>query len=468
MNVLVYVVDALRADHLSCYGYDRETTPAIDSLAADGVRYARCFSPATWTKPVAASLLSGVSPPTHRTRTRSDLFDSPAVEALPERLAARGYATGAVSAMGNVSTATGFDRGFDEFVDLYREPGVVERRATTTGADEELDHESASTIALPRAADVNEYLLDWLDSVDGPFFAFCWAIDPHVPYDPPPEHRTYTDPDYDGAVDGSRDCLPAVDDGADRRQLEALYDGEIAYTDARLGDLVERLRASGAYEDTMVVVVGDHGEAFGEHGRLTHGHHPYDELLHVPLVVKPPGGADGVVVEEVTSLVDVLPTVLAAVDGELPSDSFDGRPLPPFGPAGTSAPVFSETQLRDAYPRFSSVRTERWKFIRVDSPGTIRGAAALLQNRIDAGTLLDLVRHPLFYLRRYSSGDPVRLYDLSADPGEHENVADDHPEEARRFEDRLDSWLDGHDDAPRSGTVDEETERQLQKLGYVD
>ena len=134
-NVLIYIVDALRADHLSSYGYARPTTPNLDALAAEAsaVRFSAACSPSTWTKPVAASILSGCYPPAHGVRSRSDLFVR-AVPRLPELLQAAGYRTAAVSTIGNVSSPMGYAVGFDKFVDLYKEPSLVSRREVSTSA----------------------------------------------------------------------------------------------------------------------------------------------------------------------------------------------------------------------------------------------------------------------------------------------------------------------------------------------
>ncbi|PSQ15945.1 hypothetical protein BRD00_13110 [Halobacteriales archaeon QS_8_69_26] len=508
MNVLVYVVDALRADALSCYGYDRDTTPAIDHLAANGVRYERCFSPSTWTRPVAASILTGLYPPAHGVVTRDDGFEGPSVATA---FANRGHDAVGVSAMGNVSTAVGFDRGFDAFHDLYRDPAVVERRETRDADAEELDQESVEEVALPRAADVTDRLLSWLDGreahPDDPFFALCWAIDPHVPYDPPDGYREYVDPDYDGPVDGRRETLPEVNDDADLAHLRSLYDGEVRYVDDQIRRLVEGLDDRNLGRDTLLVVLGDHGDAFREHGRLTHGHLPYDELMRVPLVVAPATAGDGrdgirdrrdetpetsagllpgtdgvdppVVVDEVTSLVDLAPTLLAAAGADPGSRDgpVQGRPLPPFGPEGSSAPVYSETRLRDSYPVFYGVRTDRWKYMAVEGPDGGPGTYLELARRlVTRGMVTDLLRHPLYYLRRYRHDEDEYLFDLDADPGETENLTGDRPETASEFRERLQEWrtncagirdrLSSRQDVSDGG--DRETEEQLRRLGYVD
>ena len=222
-NVLIYIVDALRADHLSCYGYHRPTSPNLDALAADpsAVRFTTVCSPSTWTKPVAASILSGCYPPAHGVRTRSDLFVR-AVPRLPEALQAAGFATAAVSTIGNVSSPMGFAAGFDHFADLYKDPALVSRREVSNTGAWKLYFEEDTTVVLPLAEDVNASALSWLDGqskpVNGskpaaparPWFLFLWVLDPHDPYYPPPGYDRWRDPAYDGKIDGSAESVRRV------------------------------------------------------------------------------------------------------------------------------------------------------------------------------------------------------------------------------------------------------------------
>lgn len=477
MNVLVYVLDALRADHVSCYGYGRDTTPTIDRLADEGIRYASCFSPATWTKPVGASLLTGAYPPLHGTRTREDVFDAD-VTRLPEVLSEAGFRTVGFSTMGNVSASIGYGRGFDTYYDLYKDPDIVRKRRSQDTASEALDHETVDSIALPRAEDLTARLTEWLRAnADEDFFAFCWSIEPHVPYDPPEQYRGYTDSDYDGAVDGERETLPEVESEEDLEHLKALYDGCVEYNDSELGGIVETLEALGIYDETIVVVLGDHGDAFDEHGRLTHGHLPYDELIHVPLVVKPAvnHGHDSQVVEEMISIVDVAPTLLNSVGMDDRPETVQGRVLPPFGPNGSSAPVFAETQARDIYPSFYSVRTERWKYMEVDRPSrSLETVLAMLRQVYRRGLLWQVLRNPGYYLKRYRHRENRFLYDLEADPNENENLVAKYPEKAHELRTRLEDWIERgeqlHERLSRFGDldIDSETTEQLRQLGYVD
>ncbi|MFC6799891.1 sulfatase-like hydrolase/transferase [Haladaptatus sp. DYSN1] len=476
MNVIIYVLDALRADHLSCYGYTRETTPNIDALAAEGFRYENCFSPATWTKPVSASILTGAYPPVHGMRTREDTFDAD-ITRLSELLSDVGFDTGGFSTMGNVSKSIGYGRGFDQYLDLYKDEKIVKKRATKSAETEELDHETTDEIALPRAEDLTEQLVDWIDCRENDFFAFCWSIEPHIPYDPPKQYRMFVDSEYDGSVDGQRDTLPEVKSEADLNHLKALYDGEIRYNDDEIGRIVSYLKDIGEYKDTLIVITGDHGDAFNEHGRLTHGHLPYDELAHVPLVVKPPQSMDATTTSytETCSLIDIFPTVAKSVEvASLPA-TVQGRPLPPVGPTGSSVPVFSETISRDIYPAFYSVRTEKWKYMTVDQPdrtlGTLLDTVQILYKR---NIITDILSNPWYYFKRYQHSEDEYLYDLQSDPGETKNLVDSQPEQVSELNEHLQAWLKDSERIHRelkttgSGSIDSATDEQLRLLGYID
>jgi arylsulfatase A-like enzyme len=379
--------------------------------------------------------------------------------------------------MGNLSKSLGYDRGFNHFEDLYKDPDIVAKRATTTTDSEELEHENQTRVALPRAEDLTDHMLDWLNSHGSDdYFMFCWSIEPHIPYDPPPGFREFTNDSYNGPIDGSRERLPDVETDADLEQLRALYDGEIRYNDAELGRLIDHLRERGEYDETMIIVCGDHGDAFNEHGQLTHGHLPYDELSHVPLVIKPPVDTDvsGETINEITSLIDIAPTVLEATDTVADEKTIQGRALPPFGPTGSSSPVFSETRSRDIYPAFYSVRTERWKYMEVDKPDrSVTTLAETVKQVYKRGLISEIIRNPLYYYRRYRHDQDRYLYDLLKDPNEKDNLIEEESDIASDFESQLQDWLEECEsicqlvEQGSADEIDEATDTQLRQLGYI-
>lgn len=477
MRLLVVVLDALRADHTSAYGYDRPTTPALERLAGDGVHYRRCYTTATWTKPASASVLSGTYPPTHGARTHEDRFDSD----VPRLAALFEGETAGFSAMGNVSTDQGHARGFDEFRDRYREDSVVERRGAVD-TPEGLHHESADAITLPRAEDVLDPAVEWLAArEDG--LAFCWLIDPHMPYTTPPPERSLPLRGSGTAVDGSYEALPEFPTPDDLARLKSLYDCEIRHADDRLGRALDRLREAGAYEGTAVVVAGDHGEGFLDHDTLLHGDRPHRELARVPLVVKPPGTGQRGAVDDVVSLVDLLPTALSWAGVDCPAP-VAGEVLPPFGEADPDRAVFTETQPWPDDPTYSSVRTGRWNYITVERPdggdgpgdgdpgGRLRRLRKLLGRVPDPRYLPWAARHPRYAIDELFGSEPAdrQLFDVRADPAERTNRAGSEQAVVDRLQATLGEWLaDCRRRSPAGGDgsgVDPATAEQLRRLGY--
>ena len=156
MHIIIYVLDALRADHLSCYGYHRNTTPNIDALVERGVLFENCFTATTWTRPVAASILAGVYPEVHKTRTRYDTF-STRLNTIAEVLTKGGYKCAGFSTMGNIASEIGFSRGFEQYFDLFRDPDILAKRKGLDPVDEGLLHTTDQKMALPIAEDINGF-----------------------------------------------------------------------------------------------------------------------------------------------------------------------------------------------------------------------------------------------------------------------------------------------------------------------
>ncbi|MCB9597279.1 MAG: sulfatase [Sandaracinaceae bacterium] len=311
-RVLVVLCDTLRADRLRAYAPDtRVHAPAFDRLAREGVVFERCVTPANWTKPACASLLTGRAPARHGAVGRDDPLPA-TVPTLAEGLREAGWSTGAFVANGFISEELGFARGFDRF------------------------ESSIDDAPRNRAGDVFARARAWIRAHRGrPTFVYAHCVDPHVPYEPAPSDLARYDPEpYAGplgaAVTGA--MLEAVRRGElvleerDRRRLEALYDGEVTGLDRELGRLLDGLREDGWLEDALVVVVADHGEELLDHGSVGHGHSLQEELQHVPLLVRPPGGGDGRRAPQLVSLTDLAPTIFDAAR-VAPPEGMDGRSL---------------------------------------------------------------------------------------------------------------------------------------------
>jgi len=429
-NVLLVSVDTLRPDHLGCYGYERDTSPVIDRLAAEGARFETVVSSTSWTLPAHVTLFTALPPEAHGVQ-----FDPRALEeealCLAEVLKDAGYATAAVVGGPFLRSMYGIDQGFD----VYDESVVRSL------------YESHVGVTSPTLV---ELATDWLDGWDragrtAPFFLFLHLWDVHYDYTPPPPYDTMFDSDYDGEIraedfERGEHIHPEMDP-RDLDHVIALYDGEIRYTDGWIGRLLEDLRDRGVADDTIVVLTSDHGEAFFEHGVKGHRKDLYDETLMVPLVVRyPPRVPAGHVVRQQVRLMDVAHTVLALAGVDRPegfglaSDVDAGpRDLTPYLDEG-SEELPSLVGFADLHGILGAIRTPDHKLL------SERGALATAE-----------------------------LYDLAADPAESENRLDlTHRRE--RLRNRLQAWKAAWGRHPRLSFEMELTDEQrelLRTLGYI-
>jgi arylsulfatase A-like enzyme len=300
-NVIIYLVDALRADRLGVYGCDRPLSPRLDAVAEQAVTFTDAVAQSSWTKAAVASIFTGIWPRAHGVNGPDDRLPE-GLSTLPELLRQAGYRTGAVVANAYVGRPFGFARGFDHF--------------------EFIEHTRG------RSHVIHERIESWLEALpedDRPFFLYVHTIDPHAPYAPPPSFREafasmVDDPSVGGVETVRGLVIGTVDPTPDLgRDLRNLYDAEIAANDASFGRLIDRLEALGKLDDTVVVFTSDHGEAFGEHGTWTHGLDLYSEVLSIPLVIRLPGGAGGGQrVSAPVQHIDLMPTILGlcAVEAE--------------------------------------------------------------------------------------------------------------------------------------------------------
>ncbi|MBN1825267.1 MAG: sulfatase-like hydrolase/transferase [Candidatus Eisenbacteria bacterium] len=323
-NVLLLVVDTLRADRLGSYGYGRETTPSLDRLAAESLRFERAYTTAPWTLPAFGSILTGRYPWEHGA-TNDYLAIRPDLPTLAAAFREGGWATAAFVSHIYTSSVYGFDAGFDRFEEF---------RVTR---DYRFDEERE-----PRAERVAGEAIRWLRERDEsrPFFLLVHIFDPHWTYAAPEPYTTLFDPDYNGDVDGSFRSLSryfpvdSLMNDRDLEHVEALYDGEVRYADLWIGRLLDALRETGDWDKTVVVLTGDHGEEFQEHRSFGHSFTFYDEVLRVPLLLRDPGRPGGGTVEHPVSLVDLFPTLLRIAGLPAP-EGLDGRPLDEEGEGRT-------------------------------------------------------------------------------------------------------------------------------------
>jgi len=421
-NVVLVTLDTTRADHLGAYGYERDTSPRLDELAAESRVYERAVSTSSWTLPAHAALFTGKFTGSHGARYDPEgplqLLDAirghPAWKAYRARglaagettlagvLADAGYATGAIVAGPWMKRPFGLDAGFAH----YDDDGIDSTRGRLA------EHVTDAAIA-------------WIDAQEGAFFLFLNYYDPHSPYAAPGEWLTRFLPD---GVDAS-ELARRPPSTAERI---ALYDGEIAYMDHHLGRLLDHLRRRGLYEASWVVVTADHGELLSEHGLQGHGLHLYQPELHVPLLVRqpgadPPAGRS----RELVQPVDVLPLLCAGLGLPVP-DGIQGQ-----RPGAITHPIVAE-----AYPLPVLSEKGDWRAL-------FEGSHKFVWN---------------------SRGDHL-LFDLERDPAEVHNLLHEEPGRAKRLEVRLTRYLeDLPAPAPAASPdpLDAETQEALRNLGYAE
>ncbi len=308
-NVLLIGIETLRADHVGCLGYDRETIPTLDRLAHEGILCTRTLSTSGWTLPSVMSVMTSLYPNVHQTQTYKDRLPGE-VTTLAEVLKANGYTTVGFVSNPVLDGKHGFSDGF-EFYDDF-----------TISLDAGLDIFAKHSEILNDQQLVNtgelvtQMASHWLQrNQDEPFFMFVFYFDPHYDYIPPVPFDTKFDPNYVGDMDGRgihkeprRSQQPS---DRDLQHLLALYDGEIRYTDGCMAELLRVFAKSGTLKNTVVVLFGDHGDEFYEHGKTAHGRTLYEEIIHIPLVFWGPGRfPSGKRISAVTSQVDIMPTIL--------------------------------------------------------------------------------------------------------------------------------------------------------------
>jgi len=459
-HILLITLDTLRADHMSCYGYPRETTPFMDSIAAGGVRFTRAFAPMATTAPSHATMLTGLYPLQHTVvRNGNRLPDD--VGTLPEILSAAGFETaGFVST--NVHFAVGnIDQGFGHF----DEPAPEETWIGAVGGHDSLD------LQYRRAEHTLAGARTWLENTPPPQRLFMWIhlFDPHTPYVP---RRAHLDATTTGDAEAAAAWLdfvrrehhvdlrpgpgmpPGTADGdrrPDNRLGYDLYDAEIHYLDASLKAFFDRTAALG-YEDFLTIIVADHGEGLGAHGWWGHGKHIYNEQVRIPLIIKwPDGRYAGTVVRTVVEANDLMPTILkaAGVDGRTIAEH---RALPIEG-----TPLQGLLAADAATDAFGYAFVQRREFAE-DSSGS---------SNYERGEKFSLLNADWKYIHRTTGAD--ELYHLATDFYEQHNLIDSNPAEMGDLQTTLLDLIDRLEAGTGLGSevVDAETIRKLRSLGYV-
>jgi arylsulfatase A-like enzyme len=489
-NIIIILIDTLRADHLSCYGHARRTSPHIDALAERGRVWEKVISPAPWTPPSHASLFTGTYPSRHGV-DRSHLILDSGLTPLPEVLRRHGYKTYGVSSNYWLSRETRFDRGFDEFVhswQLVQTHGTnkpLQRQqqrqdlhlatvADTTGVKAKLGDLVNEQFEKARqrlrrsyqlcddgARRVNSFVHRWLPRWrrdEAPFFAFLHYMEPHIRYSAPRQYHTMHVP---GGVSTERVRRLNQDpwryltgrspmDGEEFEILRGLYDGEVSYVDYQIGQLIEMLESAGLLDETAIFLTSDHGENLGEHGLMDHCYCLYETLLRVPLIAHYPsvfgrGERSGAPVQTH----DLFPTILELAGvredpawSQVQTRSLLGETAPRIAFAEYLEPQPPLPVLRQRYPGFEGKEFDR----------ALRTAQT----------------NDLKYV--WGSDGRDELYDLAADPAETRNLIDEQPEQAKELYAALETWLASFQHSAQDQEtveLDESTIKKLEQLGYL-
>lgn len=454
-NLIVINIDTLRADHLGCYGYTRDTSPFIDSLARQGVLLEEARSNSSYTRESVAVLLSG-SLPSRSGSVGWTATPSATRATLAVLLARAGYRTGFFSAT-TVLTDPLFTRGFQTVEHLTDRWGV-------SGLGPKL---SAEALAFAKRGG------------DGPFLMYLHYLDPHGPYDPPPDlYRRFAPAPFASPVNLYSDVRPHLEElvaqgfGPGEPRFEDMvlrYDAEIAGTDRAIAELFAGLGSVGLLDRTLVVLTADHGEEFLDHGFVEHAWTLYDEVLRVPLIFWAPRALPAARVARRAATVDVLPTLLRLM--VIPHDrgDLDGEPL--FDVTGgriRALPVGRPFVGELLIPERNVVRTSiaaNWKYLAAWKwlPPSARPSAARVEDevrRVGGDKTVDVFRGPIVH---------EELYDLARDPHEAHDTLAAAPDVRRALRARLEAYVVGSGaGGSRAPELSPEDRARLRALGYVE
>ena len=391
-NIILISIDTIRADHLSSYGYQHKTTPRIDAFAENAVLFENCFANIPLTLPSHATMLTGLIPPSHGVQDNLSMSLSDSVLTLPEILQTQGYATYGIISADVLNKRYGLDQGFDVYNDTFE------------------DETSKAEMVPQRFADQTaSHAMKWLqENQDKKKFMFIHFYDPHTDYTPPAP--------FD-------------------KQFKRPYDGEIAFVDHCIGQIIDKLESLGLYDDSLIIITGDHAELLGEHGETTHGFFIYHNVLRVPLIVKPAGHSRSVKVADNTSLIDIAPTILAqtGIDINVHMEGID----------------LSEYFIKDDHHV-----SDRDIF-----------NESLTATKYRGNSLLGVINDQWHYIQTTQP----ELYNFKDDPEELNNLIDKQPQRARILQDKLSQILES---SVRRGNesgieLDYQSRQAIESLGYV-
>jgi arylsulfatase A-like enzyme len=393
-NIILISIDTCRSDYLSCYGYPRKTTPNLDAIAQEAILFEHVLTPVPLTLPAHASMLTGTIPPYHRVHYNIGYRLDESNLTVAEILRQNNYTTGAIIGSFVLDGQFGLAQGFDSYNDRFVEPVESFYRSERRGDE------------------VSRFACDWLEKhQNSPFFLFLHYYDPHTEYNPPEPFATLF--------------------------RDNLYAGEIAYTDYCIAQVIKKLKDLGIYDSTLLIITSDHGESLSEHSEQEHGYFIYQSTVHVPLIIRVPGGPKGKRVKQTAGLIDIVPTI-CSMAGITPPPATHGADLSRFlgkkvKDRKNERYIYCESLLPTAYgcsPLFGVV-DDRWKYIQAPRP---------------------------------------ELYDLDKDPDEKENLADKELKRCRFLQSHLKLIMEENLRSDRSQdkfVLGHEARSHLESLGYV-
>ncbi len=426
-NIILIVIDTQRADHLTCYGYNRDTSPTLAEIAKNGVLFENAISPSSWTWPATASILTGLYPYTHGIINDESSYLVNSIKTLPELLQENHFTTIGITGNPLVSKDKNFDQGFETFWEM----------------------------PWTRAEHFNHRFLKWLEGNKNlQFFAYLHYMDPHDPYGAPGDFYDMFDPDYEGTYDfGKRKGVSSAVNPLweainykgehldyterDIEHLAALYDGEIRYWDSQFAHLLDELRRQNVLHKTIIVITSDHGEEFLEHGKLKHGVHLYDETIKVPLIIWAPNMISPQKIKDQVETIDIYATLCKMVGLEIPNE-IQGVSLVPWTESSFPDPyAYSQTEHAFIFgargATKNSIRTLEWKLI-----------STPISNEYELYSLINDKEEKINQFGNHSIGNELKA--------------------------KLEEWVkttkNNHQLGVRKG-IDEETMKKLKSLGYI-
>ena len=453
-NIILLSIDTLRADRLGCYGYDRPNTPNLDRLAAKSVRFSQAISGGSWTQAAFPVILTS----TYASMYGGCLGPLSSERPSPvEILAEHGYTTGGVSSSPLLSRAYGYDRGFDDFFELVpeeKDPFLRKIRGGQYLLRNPLIHYVSQLLGKSlrparlyvSAKKVNQAVYQIIDKAREPFFVWAHYMDVHWPYhleedltDPQAIVQTWRDITHLHQVNWHGASITS----AQQNHYKSLYDRAVQYIDGQIGHLLDYLDKSGHAENTVIIIVSDHGEEFLE--RTHWGHvetNLYDEIVKVPLIIRLPGLADGQVVQHQVRTLDIMPTILRLCSCPLP-DELEGCSL---------IPLWSGNESQ--YDGVIAI-SERWR------------------DEGDLSHIISLRTDNFKYIWNDQNPNQPSLYNLQIDPEEKINVVTQYLETAGKFQSIIDQHRQRVAETMPIGKVakpglDKEVLERLRGLGYLE